>query len=130
MLTLQRVLFANAASCLLFGALLSAVPAGVAGFLGAEAAIAPTVIRVLGIVLAANGIHLIWAALQQSPAKALILWFSAGDILWALGTSVLVFIGGSVTSTPGVALTLVVAAMVAAMGIAQLVVHSRQFANT
>ena len=117
MASLPTILRLNALSCLGFGALFLAAPGPVAAALGAAPPLAPALI---GAGLLANGGHLLLAARRRPLRRAEVLWFSAGDMLWWLGSLGLVATRTWVTSPAGVAATLAVAAVVAGLGTAQL----------
>lgn len=124
MTALKTILRLNAASCIGFGALFVAVPGAVAAFLGAPAA--PRLgILALGALLILNGLHLLHTSLRPDPPRWLVLYFSAGDFLWVAVTAVLVATGVWITSAPGISAALAVAAMVGAMGVAQILALPR-----
>jgi len=116
MISLAYVLRLNAASCLSFGALFVAVPSAVASALGN---VSPTVIAVLGAVLLVNAAHLLLASARTRPFQAEILWFSIGDMAWWLTTLILIAAGVWITTPVGVVLALLVALLVAALGLGQ-----------
>lgn len=119
MLALASILALNATSCVLFGLLFLALPGAVAAFLGTPPAPA-WLIAAIGAVLLVNGAHLAWAARQQRPRRALVLYFSGGDIAWVIATGALIASGLWITSPGGIAAALIVAAGVGAMGVLQL----------
>lgn len=116
---LKTILRLNAGSCIGFGVLFVAAPAGVAAFLGAPPA-PDTVLRLLGALLILNGIHLLHTSLRAIPPKALVFYFSAADFLWVAGTAVLVAAGVWITTPAGIAAAAAVAAAVGGMGLAQV----------
>jgi len=115
--SLVFVLRLNAASCLSFGALFMTVPSGVSSVLGNAS---PAVLVGLGAVLLVNGAHLLLASIRTRPFPAEILWFSMGDMAWWLATLTLVAAGVWITTPKGIALALLVALCVAALGLGQL----------
>ncbi|WP_374763543.1 hypothetical protein [Yunchengibacter salinarum] len=117
--TLKTILRLNAASCLIFGALFLALPGAVATFLGTPPA-PGWVIAALGAVLIVNGGHLLHTSTTDLPPKALILYFSFGDFAWVLATLALIGTGIWITTTPGLAASLAVAAFVGTMGVIQM----------
>jgi hypothetical protein len=119
MFALASILALNAASCVVFGLLFLALPGGVAAFLGTPPAPA-WVVAGLGVVLLVNGAHLAWAARQQRPRRALVLYFSGGDIGWVIATVALIAGGLWINAPGGIAAALIVAAGVGAMGVLQL----------
>jgi len=120
MTALKTILRLNAASCIGFGVLFVAAPAGVAAFLGAPPA-PDMAIWVLGALLILNGIHLLHTSLRAIPPKALVFYFSAGDFLWVAGTAALVAAGVWITTPAGIAAAAAVAAAVGGMGLAQVI---------
>ena len=121
MITLKQVLKLNAASCLMFGSLFVLMPSSIAVFLSESQPLPSLLILVTGVVLLLNGGHLLWAAYQSKPSRHWIFYFSAGDFLWVLATLVLVIGGFGVTTTLGIVTALVIALVVAELGIMQLV---------
>ncbi len=121
MFTLKNVLIANAISCIIFGLIFICLPIKVAVFLGSDTLFPELILQILGAVLVFNGLHLIWASLQQTPNKWLILYFSFGDFLWAIGSSVLLLMGLWVTTMPGIISTILIALMVTVFGIMQII---------
>ncbi len=119
MITLSRLLQANAASCLGFGSLLLLQPAPVAHFLSPETPAPTLLLLILGAGLIGHGLHLLWAASRADIGKRLVWYFSLGDYLWVLGSLSLLASGLWITSTPGVISTLMVAAMVGGLGLLQ-----------
>jgi len=117
MISLAFVLRLNAASCLVFGALFMSIPSTVASVLGNAS---PAVLFGLGAVLFVNGAHLLLASIRTRPFTAEILWFSMGDMAWWLVTLTLIAAGVWITTPPGIALALLVALCVAALGLGQL----------
>lgn len=119
-LKLKQVLQLNALSCIGFGLLFSLRSAAVASFLSAESSAPPILVIVLGVVLIFNGLHLAWASMQDLPDKRLIIYFSIGDFAWVLATLLIILMGIWITNTPGMMLTLIVAAFVGSMGLLQI----------
>ena len=101
-----KVLQANAASCLGFGALFAALPGPVAEFLGSPPV---WLIRVTGAVLLVNGAHLLWTA-RRGPGRAALIYFALGDAAWVAAT-VLLVAGGIWITTPGGILAAVAVAL-------------------
>lgn len=120
MTTLRTILRANAASCLVFGVTFLSLTSPVALFLSARAPAPAIVLQLLGAVLLFNGLHLAWASFRPAPARALILYFSAGDLLWVLATALLLIMDVWVTSVAGIIVSLGVALMVGYFGVMQI----------
>ena len=113
---LKTVMRLNALSCLGFGLLFVVMPAVVADFLGDGP---HWLILTMGIVLIVNGIHLLLVSMNTSPARPLVLYFSAGDAAWVVLTLVLIATGFVVSTPAGVVTALVVAVMVGGFGLMQ-----------
>ncbi|MCB1889480.1 MAG: hypothetical protein KDH20_17865 [Rhodocyclaceae bacterium] len=97
----------------------STQPAWVAHGLGGSVPPPSALIVVLGIALILNGLHLLWAASRQALNRMLLLYFSAGDFVWVVGTLGLLASGQWITTPLGTWATLVVAIAVGAFGILQ-----------
>jgi len=121
MITLKNVLRANAASCIIFGLMFLWAPKEITLFLSADAPAPELVLFLLGAVLVVNSLHLIWASAQTSPNKLLVLYFSFGDLLWTVGSAILLIRSIWVTTIPGVIATILVSTVVATLGVLQLV---------
>ncbi|WP_426370062.1 hypothetical protein [Pseudocolwellia sp. HL-MZ7] len=128
MFTLKNVLMANAISCIIFGLIFICLPIKVAVFLGGDTHFPELILQILGVVLVINGLHLIWASLQQTPNKWLILYFSFGDFLWAISSSFLLLMRLWITTMAGIITTILVALMVTVFGIMQII-KSREMCN-
>ena len=120
MLNLKTVMRMNAASCLFFGVLMLLLPLKTSSFLGGAEGAPAFLITALGFILVLNGLHIIWATRNSTPKKALVLYFSAGDILWVLLSLVLIITGVWVSTVHGKIVTLIIAAMVGFFGLLQL----------
>ncbi len=120
MTTLRTVLRLNAASCIGFGLLFLIMPSQLAQFLSSQAPAPSLVLQLIGIVLLANGLHLVWTSNQPELKKALILYFSLGDFLWVAGTLILLMAGLWVTSVAGISAAIVVAITVGCLGVMQV----------
>lgn len=120
MLSLKNVLRLNAASCLVFGVLFLLFSKGVALFLGREAPAPADYIVILGAALILNGLHLIWTSTQRVPAKALILYFALGDLLWVAASLGLMWKALWITTFQGQMITIVIAVMVGFLGLMQI----------
>jgi len=121
MITLKTVMRANATSCIIFALTFLLIPAEVATFLGRDTPVPETVLLALGIVLIANGFHLLWASFKPLPSKLLILYFSIGDFIWFFASTSLVILGIWITTESGATISILVAMMVAAFGVLQIV---------
>ena len=120
MVSLKIVMRANAISCLVFGGIFALQPSVVATFLSVTLPIPATYMLVLGILLIANGLHLIWASRAPLPSKMLILYFSMGDYTWAIASVGLMVSGVWITTMAGVLAASAVAVMVMLFGALQM----------
>ncbi len=120
MLSLKNIMRANATSCLTFGALFALQPSVVANFLGGASPAPQSYILILGILLILNGLHLLWTSRVPLPQKALILYFSAGDYIWVIGSVGLIISGVWITTIGGVFVACAVAIMVGLFGVLQM----------
>lgn len=120
MITLKTVLRANAMSCIIFGFIFVLAPMAVAQFVGGNNSVPELALTVLGIILLVNGAHLVWASFKELPHKFLIMYFSIGDFLWAIMTVILVAFGLWITTLEGVIASLLIAVVVASLGVLQL----------
>lgn len=124
MFNLKTILRLNAASCIGFGALFTALPGTVALFL--SQAPAPTwLFIILGIGLIVNGLHLLWTSTKPLPSKNEVLYFSGGDFSWVLATIALVVCGLWISTTAGIVAALVTAAMVGSLGASQMIIRKK-----
>jgi len=121
MITLKKVMRANAASCIIFSLVFLLIPAESAEFLGADKPAPDIVLLALGLGLLTNGLHLFWASFQPLPSKNLVLYFSAGDFIWVIASISLVLLGVWITTGAGIAAALIVATVVAALGVLQMI---------
>jgi len=120
MITLKTVMRLNAASCIIFALTFLLKPTETAVFLGPETPAPEIVLLALGLGLLANGLHLLWASSTPLPSKAMVLYFSAGDFIWVLASLSLVGLGVWITAASGIAAALIVAMMVATLGVLQM----------
>jgi len=114
---LRLVLRLNALSCLGFGLIFTFAGAPVAAFLG-EFPVAA--VRTIGVLLAVNGAHLVYASLRPRLLPLEIFYFSAGDIAWFIATLALLAGGFGLTTPAGQTAALLVALGVLALGLAQV----------
>jgi len=114
---LRTALRMNAASCLLFGALFTWMPAPVARFLGVPSVITITIV---GAALLINGGHLLIASWRKRVRPLEVYYFSTGDLLWVTLTLALVASESLLTTTISVIASLVVAVFVGSVGVVQL----------
>ena len=114
---LNAALLANALSCVIFGMIFVFTGPATAMFLGDPPV---WLVRVLGMGLFLNSVHLVFIARQAVPKKAVVMYFVMGDALWVIATVTLSLCGIFVTSTAGSWATMAVAISVAACGIIQL----------
>lgn len=107
----------NVFTCAVFGVLLLFFAPGVAAFLGA---FPPSLLKIMGAALLLHSAHLLLGSLRKGILPGEVYYFSAGDILWFLG-SLLLLVSTNVVTTPhGAVATVVVAVLVAAIGLVQL----------
>lgn len=123
-MSLQLLLRANAVSCLAFGFLFFATPDAVSQFLS-DNPVQPWVFLGLGALLITNGILLVITSALPHPNRAFILFFSAGDFAWVLGTIALIAAGVAVTTPQGISAALIVAVLVGGLGAGQLLANKR-----
>ncbi|MCG7536523.1 hypothetical protein [Pseudoalteromonas sp. OOF1S-7] len=120
MLTLNKVMRANAISCLMFGLVFVVGPELTATFLGGDTPPPSLAVLGLGILLILNGLHLLWASALKPSSNYLVYYFSAGDFLWVFASMSLVFTQVWITTTEGIVATVLVAGLVAAFAVLQL----------
>ena len=114
---LNRVLFANGMSCLLFGLGFILFPSKTAQFLGTP----PTwIISLLGAGLLANALALFLTARRSTPDRREVLFFIAGDVAWVLATFGLIGFGLWITSSAGIVSAILVALWVGACAYNQM----------
>lgn len=121
MVTLKRVLRANAASCIIFALIFLLKPTEVATFLSGDAPAQAVLLQILGVILMLNGVHLLWASVQELPGKLLVLYFSIGDFVWVFASISLVVSKLWITNVPGITATMVVATLVGTLGVLQMI---------
>lgn len=115
---MKSVLFANAASCAIFGFIFVVFSGGVSAFIGSPPR---SLIVVLGAGLLANAALLIVEARRPHPRAAKVRSFAIGDGVWVLFSLGLILTGTWVTTDAGIIWTLGVALFVGACGAAQFV---------
>ncbi len=125
MFTLNTVLRLNAASCLIFGLLFVLFSLQTATYLGESSAAPDWVIQVLGAVLIFNGFDLLRVSFKDSISKASILYFSAGDFIWVIATTVLIVCNIWITTTAGIVAGLATSVMVGAFGYMQIIIYRK-----
>ncbi len=119
MITLSNIMRANAISCIGFGIVFFLLPEQIQSFLSINKPAPTLVFIVLGIALFVNGLHLIWASLQEKPSRLLVIYFCIGDYLWVIGSFYLLLTGLWITTPKGIAATLLVSIMVGTFGLLQ-----------
>jgi len=120
---LKSVLFVNAASCALFGAVFVTMAPSVAIFLGTP----PTLLLyILGAGLLVNAALLMMEARREIPRKESVRGFAIGDGIWVLASIGLVVTGTWITTFPGVIWTVFVAVFVGGCGVLQYVLTATQ----
>ncbi|RMF10390.1 MAG: hypothetical protein D6763_05840 [Alphaproteobacteria bacterium] len=78
----------------------------------------------VGALLILHSAHLIWASVRRSIYRLEVYYFSIGDLLWFLASLVLLIVPGLITTSSGAIAALVVALLVANIGLAQLWTHA------
>ncbi|MGI9242164.1 MAG: hypothetical protein ACR2RV_15300, partial [Verrucomicrobiales bacterium] len=80
----------------------------------------PMILRLIGIGLIANGLHLGIASKRETIGRAEIVYFILGDSLWVLGSLVLVgFVPGVIHSPLAISATLGIALVVGTLAVLQ-----------
>jgi len=120
MITLKTILRVNAASCIIFSLIFLMKSTEVATFLERDTPAPEAVLLILGVILLANGLHLLWASVKPLPSKSLVLYFSIGDFIWAFASISLVMLNIWITTELGITASILVAIMVAAFGVLQM----------
>jgi len=116
MKTLSTILRLNAASCLLFGLLFAFAPEWTSTLIGNST---PFVLRIVGLGLILNGLHLLFAASRSKMICPELLYFVLGDFAWVIATVVLLILGVGVTTAVGVVAAILVGMMVGSLGFMQ-----------
>ena len=114
---LRLALQLNAFTCAAFGALFLFFAPIVSGYLGA---FPESPLRVIGGLLLFHGAHLLGGSLRARPLPLEVAYFSMGDLLWFLGSLLLLVGTDFITRSHGVIATIAVATLVAGIGLAQL----------
>lgn len=120
MIALKTVLKANAASCIIFGAIFLWIPANVAIFLAQNSPLPDRLLTIIGGALLANGLHLLWAYFKSTLSKLLILYFSIGDFIWVFATISLLILKIGITTDSGIIASILVAGLVGVFGLLQI----------
>ncbi len=107
----------NVVTCVVFGVLFLLFAPGVGSYLGA---FPPMLLKILGAALLFHSAHLLLGSVRAEISMGEVYYFSAGDILWFLGSLLLLVSMGLVTTPHGAIATIVVAVLVAGIGLAQL----------
>lgn len=115
--SVRFVLRLNVATCAGFGLLFLLATNSVSDFLGSFPILA---LQVLGAGLLLHSLHLLFASLRKNVIPFEVYYFSAGDILWFLGSLLLLVGTGFVSTINGVVATILVGTLVAGIGLAQL----------
>lgn len=114
---LRWTLRVNVATCALFGAIFLYHPSAVSAYLGT---LPPQSLRMLGAALLIHSAHLLLGSMRKKLLNWEICYFSAGDILWFLGSLTLLVSTGYISTRAGVSATILVACLVASIGLCQL----------
>lgn len=107
----------NVFTCAVFGVVFLLFAPGVGAYLGA---FPPLLLKIIGAALLFQSAHLLLGSLRKEILPGEVYYFSAGDILWFLGSLLLLVSTGLVTTPHGAIATIVVAVLVAGIGLAQL----------
>lgn len=107
----------NVFTCAVFAVLFLLFAPGVGAFLGA---FPPLLLTIIGAALLFHSAHLLLGSLRKEILPVEVYYFSAGDILWFLGSLVLLVSTELITTVHGAISTIVVAVLVAGIGLAQL----------
>lgn len=110
---IATLLRANAASCLIFGALFVSAAGITADFLGDPPV---WLLRLLGAGLMLNGIALLIPAQWHTVPRVIVLAFSAGDAVWVVASLTLIGAGVWITAPAGIVTALLVAGFVGGVG--------------
>ncbi len=113
---LKQTLQANAASCLVFGAIFAFAAKTTADYVGNPPVL---LLQVLGAGLLVNAVLLGWTSLRTNPDRLSILTFAIGDALWVATTIVLLIAGLWITTTTGIIWSIAIAAFVGTCGVLQ-----------
>ena len=115
---LRRALLANAAFSLVTGAGLLIFAAGLAPVIGPG--VAPVVLTIMGGLLLPFGAFTAWLGTRPAPDTVLALLVSLADLGWVLGSGLLLAVAAGQLSAQGVALVVVIAALVLGFALGQL----------
>lgn len=107
----------NATSCALFGAILAVWPVEVSKLLGQMPSL---ILTVLGFALIVHAGHLLFASFKKVISKLEVYYFSMCDQAWFLASLALLVITDWISTPTGIGVTIAVAIMVSAIGLAQL----------
>ena len=107
----------NVFTCAVFGVVFLLFAPGVGAYLGA---FPPLLLKIIGAALLLHSAHLLLGSLRKKILPGEVYYFSAGDVLWFLGSLILLVSTGLVTTPHGAIATIVVAVLVAGIGLAQL----------
>ncbi len=107
----------NVFTCSAFGILFTLHSPGVAAYLGA---FPPFLLRLIGAMLFLHSAHLLFGSFRKTVLPVEVYYFSAGDVLWYLGSLLLLVSTDFITTTHGAVAVIVVAVIVGTIGLAQL----------
>ena len=119
---LKTTMLLNSLSCLIFGILFVTLSDSVNSFIGNSV---NWLIPVVGIVLIFNGCHLLLACKREKPICPEILYFVVGDFAWVLISVVLIVLDIVITSSQGIVVSLLIAAMVGLFGVLQILGYKK-----
>lgn len=112
---LRTVLRLNAISCMSFGIVFLLCSESTAKFLDDFTFVD---FRLIGGALFVNGIHLLLGSLRKEMKRLEIAYFILGDLLWVVGSLILIGVG-AIFSVSAVAATLGVTVLVGTLGYLQ-----------
>jgi len=120
MYPLKHILRGNAASCLIFGVVFVLIPGPTVQWLSDHSPAPAALMLTIGIVLILNGFHLLSTARLANIPRQLIIYFSTMDIVWVVGTFVLILSKTWITTQAGIVAATLVAIMVGLWATLQL----------
>ncbi len=116
----------NGLNCLLFGALFVFIPKSVITFLSDSQPAPEVVILALGVILNLYGLILLWIGKKEQPNPKMVLLIALGDLIWVLGTVILLAMKLWVTTINGLTAAGLVAILVGWFGWLQLQYYNTQ----
>jgi len=115
--SLKTTIRLNALSCLGFGIAFALLPNSIGAFLDG---IPPLIMRIVGIGLAINGLHLVTSSFRHQIGRFELAYFILGDFLWVLASLILITVVPQIIhSTQAIISTLAVAIIVGSLAMMQ-----------